>query len=683
MILSEKELGISDSHEGIVVLPPEAPLGEPLSSVLGEVIFDLDLTPNRPDLLSVVGVAWEIAALSGNRVREPSIVYEAGGKPIKGRVRVAIHDPDLCPRYVAALIEGVEIGESPGWMQERLVAAGMRPINNVVDITNYVMLEMGQPLHAFDLAKLRGGSIIVRRAAEGEKLTLIDGTSRDLSPEMLVIADGERAVAVAGVMGGSDSEVTAETTTILLESANFNGPNIRRTRQALKAETDASRRFEKGLSGQLPPIAAQRAVKLMVEICGGRAAEGLIDVAPRKAKEVKITLTRERLQRVLGIDLPTPQVRNVLTALGFGCRWVPPDHFIVRVPYWRTDVAIADDLIEEVARITGYDELPTTQLRGQTPLAQPQPLRELRERARDILAESGLQEVITYTLTDLPALQKVLPREDLQLTPPLRVANPMSREFEYVRTTLRASVLETLERHIRVASGGLIAIFETARVYLPKSDDLPQEVETVCAAVSGWKPDRWGRPTGDAVGFFGAKAHLDFLLAALRVDVEYQEVVEVPYLPGRTAEVRIEGSRLGLIGQVHPNVAASFDIKQDVAMFEVDLEALLPHVPGAVHYEPVSPFPAVEEDLAIILDEETPAARAMGLIRASKLVRSVSVFDVYRGPPVPKGKKSLALSVAFQAADHTLNEKDPNEVERERKRIVERLKRELGAELRS
>jgi len=292
MICSEKELGLSDDHDGILVLNDDIAVGQPLATVLGEVVFGLDLTPNRPDLFSVLGIAREVAALTDGTVRDPSIEFKESGEPIKGRAHIEVRDQTLCPRYVAALIERVKIGPSPDWMQERLNLAGMRPINNVVDITNYVMLEMGQPLHAFDFKKLGGGSIVVRRARLAEKLKLIDGEERELSPDMLVIADADRAVAVAGVMGGADSEVTEKTTTILLECANFNGASIRRTSQALKTRTDASIRFEKGLSRQLPPLAAQRAAKLMVELCGGRAAQGMIDVTARKRNEFGITWTQ-------------------------------------------------------------------------------------------------------------------------------------------------------------------------------------------------------------------------------------------------------------------------------------------------------------------------------------------------------------------------------------------------------
>jgi len=678
MVLSEKELGLSDSHEGIVVLPEDTPVGAPLSSVLGETVFNLDLTPNRPDLLSVIGVAREVAALTTQKVRDPSLEYTTKGKPIKGRAQVKIADPDLCPRYVAALIEGVKIGPSPPWLQERLVAAGLRPINNIVDITNYVMLEVGQPLHAFDFTRLKGGQIIVRRARPGEKLTLLDGTDRALGEDMLVIADAEDAVALAGVMGGENSEVGDDTSTILLESANFSPTSIRRTCQALKARTDASIRFEKGLSRQLPLIAAQRAAKLMVEITGGKAAEGLIDVFPGKEKDVRIELTQERLHRVLGIELPTTQVRQVLEALGFGCRWVPPDHYIVRVPYWRTDVSIADDVIEEVARILGYDEMPTTQLRGEVPVHEPQPRIDLREGVRDALAAAGMQEIITYSMTSLEALQKVLPPEDLATNPPLRIANPMSREHEYARTTPRAALLETLSQNIR-GNPGLLALFESGRIYLPREDDLPDEHEVVAGVVTGRHPDRWGQPTGELAGFYDAKAYVERVLETVGATGEYEEAVDFAYLPGRTAEVTVSGDRAGLVGQVHPRVASYFDIDEEVAMFELDLDALLPHAQTIVHYQPLSPYPSVEEDLALIVPADVSAARVREIIESFPLVRSASIFDVYTGPPVPSGRKSLAFSVSYQSPEKTLKDSD---VAHQRDRIVARLRAELGAELR-
>jgi phenylalanyl-tRNA synthetase beta chain len=680
MICSEKELGISGEHTGILVLPDDAKVGTPLSEVIGDTILDIETTPNRPDWLSVLGIAREVAAVTGQAWRDPPIDYPESAKPAKDMIAVEIADPDLCPRYVAAVIENVTVGESPQWMKDRLIAVGMRPINNVVDITNYVMLEMGQPLHAFDYTKVRGRKIIVRRALGGERIRLLaEDEDRALGDEMLVIADGEGATAVAGVMGGGDSEVTDATRTILLESANFKGTSIRRTSQALKLRTDASTRFEKGLSSQLPPVAAARAVKLMVELCGGKAAQGVVDAFPGATKEGRVTLTLDRLARVLGLDVPQAQVKKILGSLGFGVRWMPPDRFIVRPPYWRTDVTIADDVIEEIARIIGYDELPTTQLGGRIPVWVPQPLPALRERVSDILVAAGMQQIITYSMTDIETLSKVLPREELAINRPLKLANPLSRQYEFARTTLRHALLETLAANER-GSGELIALFETARTYQPREADLPHEVESLCGVVSGRALDRWGLPRGEPAGFFDAKARLEHLLDTLHVSSTFRETHDFAYLPGRTAEIVTGDTPVGLVGEVHPRVAAEFGINAPVAMFEVDLEALLPHVAEVVHYEAVSPYPPVEEDLAVIVPEDVTATRVVELIRAFPLVKSVRVFDVYTGDPIPAGKKSLAFAITYQSDKETLTDAD---VAKQRGRIIERLRRELGAEPRA
>ena len=677
MICSEKELGISGEHTGILVLPDDTKVGTPLAEVVGDTILDIETTPNRPDWLSILGIAREVAAVTGQTWRDPPIDYKESAKPAKEMIAVEISDPDLCPRYVAAVIEDVTVGDSPQWMKDRLIAAGMRPINNVVDITNYVMLEMGQPLHAFDYAKVRGKKIVARRARRSEKIRLLaEDEDRTLSDDMLVIADGEGATAVAGVMGGGDSEVSVSTRTILLESANFKGTSIRRTSQTLKLRTDASTRFEKGLSPQLPPLAAARAVRLMVELCGGKAAQGVVDAFPGKAKEEKVTLTLQRLRRVLGLEVPQSQVKKILGSLGFGVRWMPPDRFIVRPPYWRTDVTIADDVIEEIARIIGYDELPTTQLGGRIPTWVPQPLSELRERVRDIMASAGMQEIITYSMTEMESLSKVLPREELAINRPLKLANPLSRQYEYARTTLRHALLETLAANER-GSGEMIALFETARTYQPREDDLPHEIESLCGVVSGRALDRWGLPRGEPAGFFDARARLEHLFDALQVKATYREVHDFAYLPGRTAEVVVGDKQIGLVGEVHPRVAAEFDIDAPVGMFEVDLEALLPHVPDVVHYEALSPYPPVEEDLAVTVAEDVTAARVVELISTFPLVKSARVFDVYTGDPIPAGKKSLAFAITYQSGKETLTDAD---VAKQRGRIVERLRRELGAE---
>jgi phenylalanyl-tRNA synthetase beta chain len=690
MVLSERELGLSEDHEGILVLPPDAPVGAPLSGVLGDVIFELSVTPNRADWLSVVGVAREVAALTGVPVREPSIEYAAGGGPVKGQAKVDIAAPDLCRRYVATVVKGIKLRPSPQWMQERLVAMGQRPINNVVDVTNYVMLELGQPLHAFDYDHVAGHHIIVRRGQDGERFTTLDGEERVLTPDILVIADDDGPVALAGVIGGLESEVTDSTVNVLLESASFLGSNVRRTSIALKSRSEASLRFEKGLPPDLAMIASRRATKLLVEVCGGVAADGCVDVYQRKSREERVELTRDRLSTLLGIDPPTAEVRRVLTALGFAARWVPPDRYVVRVPYWRPDVRIPEDVAEEVARIIGYDEIPAKLLEGAIPPLVDQPLRSLRERARDVLAEAGMTEIVSYSMTTMEALERVVPKEDLAIYRPYRVVNPISADHEYLRPTLRASLLQTLSSNLRFQKGE-VAIFETARTYqrpderLPQSGEpigaelLPEEREQVIGAVTGRRLDRWGRPSDEVLDFFDAKAYLEDLLHGLGVSAEYAPANEFGFVPGRTAEVRVGDQRVGVIGQVHPDVAAAFEIEQDTFVFDLTLDSLLPFAGRTPKAREVSRFPAVEQDLALIVDRETPAAALLRVIGSAALVREARVFDVYTGDQVPVGKKSLAFSLLYQSEDHTLRDE---EVARAQRKLLERLRRDFGAELR-
>jgi phenylalanyl-tRNA synthetase beta chain len=677
MVCSERELGLSDEHEGILVLDADAPVGKPLAQYLGDAVLDLDVTPNRPDWLSMVGVAREVAALTDSTVREPEHTYEELDDPAPEKVSVEIADPDLCFRYVASIIEGVKLGPSPAWMQERLNAAGMRPINNVVDITNYVMLELGQPLHAFDFSNVGGGKIVVRRAKQGEELVTLDGEKRKLTTEMLVIADEKDAVALAGVMGGADSEITEATQTILLESATFLGHNVRRTAAQLKSRTEASGRFEKGLSPDLAIVAAQRATKLLVELAGGRSLHGLVDNYPEPVPEKHIDVTRKRLEQVLGIDLPTSDVRHALTSLGFGCKWEPPEHYQVRVPYWRTDVEIPDDIAEEAARIIGYDKIPTKSLGGDVPPAIPQPLRELRERLRDALAAAGMQEIITYSLTTHDALAPVLTEE--QMSTLLKVVNPLSAEHEYLRPVLRGSVLETLAANIRQAEGE-VALFESAHVYLPREGELPIEQEHIVGVVAGRREDRWGRASDEPVDFFDAKGYVEAAIEAAGVAPTFKPVEEYGLLPGRTASVQAGSEMVGVLGQLHPDVASAFGLDQDVYLFEIVVDSLLPAAEEGIDYKPLLRFPPVVQDIALLVDRAQTADDIETLIKQHQLVRRVQLFDVYEGEGVPYDKKSLAFSVTYQSDDKTLTDK---EVAKAQAGILKRLQAELGAELRA
>lgn len=676
MVCSERELGLSDGHEGILVLEPDAPVGRPLAQYLGDAILDLDVTPNRPDWLSMLGVAREVAALTGNEVREPEHTYEDVDEMAPANVSVDIAASDLCFRYVASVIDGVTLGSSPAWMQERLNASGMRPINNVVDITNYVMLELGQPLHAFDFAAVKSAKIIVRRARAGEHLTTLDGAKRELTPEMLVIANENDAMALAGVMGGEDSEVTENTKTILLESATFHAPNVRRTAATLKLRSEASSRFEKGLSPELAMIASQRATKMLVEIAGGRALHGLVDCYAAPAKEVRVDVTRRRLQQVLGIDLPTSDVRNALTLLGFHVKWEPPEHYRIRVPYWRTDISIADDLAEEVARVVGYDQIPTKNLGGDVPPAEPQPLRELRERLRDALAAAGMQEVITYSLTTRESLVPVVSDGDLDGF--LHVVNPLSAEHEYLRPTLRGSVLQALaqNQHQRESE---IALFEAARTYVPREGELPEEREQVVGVVSGRRENRWGRASDDPVDFFDAKGYVVAALRTVGVEPEFATAESLGLLSGRTATISADGVQVGVVGEVHPDVRAAYDLDDDAFLFEVSVDELLPAVKQGVAYEPLPRYPPVVQDIAVIVDADRLVGDVQSVIEQNGLVRAVELFDVYEGEGVPASKKSLAFSITYQSSDKTLTDR---EVAVAQEAILKGLKTKLGAELR-
>ena len=679
MICSERELGISDRHEGIMVLPPNAPSGTPLSEYLGDTTLDLDITPNRPDLLSVIGIAREVAALTGKAINIPDTLYAESGESIVGKASVEIRDPDLCPRYCATLITDAKVGPSPPWLEQRLLACGMRPINNIVDVTNYVMLEYGQPLHAFDFEKISDKKIIVRRA-RNESIITLDGMGRDLSSDMLVIADGKRPVAVAGVMGGAESEVTEDTTAVLIESANFNPATIRRTSIKFKLGSEASLRFEKGLSAELPLPALRRVTQLMAEFSGGKIARGIIDVYPGKLEVKPISLTTKQVTRILGIKITREKVAKVLGSLGFQCERVSPTELTVAIPYWRTDVRLAEDLVEEIARIIGYDDLPTTLPSGALPRYKPDPMRALIEKVSNILVGCGMQEVITYSLTSLDMLRKLTPQPA-----PLKVANPITTEQECLRTTLRPGLLQTLSSNEKHEDNS-IRLFEVGKVYLPREGDLPQERNMLAGALWGTRIDRfWGGERGESeksekMDFFDAKGVVETLLERLGVAPRFEPSEDKTFSPGRRATIVVGGESVGTLGELHPRVAERCDISsRPVYLFEIDLESLIPATMAPLKYRPIPKFPITLRDIAVVVNEEIPSKRVQDIIEGSPLIARVTLFDVYTGKQVPAGKKSLAFRVLYRSPSRTLTDEEVNRAQQE---IVSRLSRELGATLR-
>lgn len=683
MVCSEKELGLSGEHEGILVLPEDAPLGAMLSDYMGDVILDIDVTPNRPDCYSMLGIAREASILTGASLRVPNLTYEEAGPEAKTLASIEVQDPDLCPRYTASIITGLRIEPSPAWMQERLLAAGMRAINNVVDITNYVMLEVGQPLHAFDYDGLQDHRVIVRRARPGEKMTTLDGVERTFTEQNLLITDSRGPVGVGGVIGGAASEVSGSTTAVLLESANFNGINIRTTETSLRVRTEASRRFDKGLHPHSAEYGLRRATKLLAEICGGQVATGIIDVYPVPAEQRSVPLPGKRLNTLLGAEIPEPEVTRIFQSLGCQVSGTLETSLEVSPPWWRPDLRIPDDLAEEVARILGYDSLPTTSLRGAVPHMPPDQARELRERAKDLLAAAGMQEIITYTLTSLAALQKAGAGQGPQ---PMRVTNPMSAQQEYLRTSLRPGLLMALGANERQTSGP-VALFECGRVYLPTSSvipaasGLPEEREMIAGVITGPVAEPSWRGESPVAGFYDVKGVVEALLAHLGVESSYEPHPDPDLHPGRAAAILSGGEPIGVLGEVHPAVLERFDlVSHPVGLFELGVRKLLAHTGGIHRYQAISRFPAVIEDLAVLVDAQTPASSIESAIRQSPLVVGARLFDVYSGPQVPAGKKSLAYSVSYQSVDHTLT---AEEVTRARESLIARLKGQFGAELRS
>ncbi|MSQ30589.1 MAG: phenylalanine--tRNA ligase subunit beta [Dehalococcoidia bacterium] len=716
MVLSEMELGLSQEHAGIIVLPEGTPIGTPVADVLGDTILDVHVWPNRADTMNLVGIAREIAAILGGArsqevaaglgipgdiasaiighvaaatglfgmpmLREPDETYVEAGPAIAGALDVRIENPTLCARYIATLIEGVRVGPSPEWMQERLRAAGMRPINNVVDITNYVMLELGQPLHAFDADRVQG-AVGVRLARPGEALRTLDGVDRALTPDTLLITDDSGPIALAGVMGGASTEVTEGTTRVLLEAARFDPVSIRRTSFRLALRSEASSRFERGLSPELAAHASRRATKLFVELCGGTARQGNVDAYPAPLAPAEVTLTRARLDTLIGVHVPTAEVAAILRTLGF--TFLESDGgradgaFRVRAPWWRTDIAIPDDLAEEVVRLAGYDRLPPAAIEGAIPEWEPSPLLDLRERLRDALAGAGMQEIITYSLTTNDVLARVIAPDALAAIRPLRLRNTLSADREVMRPTLRHAILETVERSLR-AEADAVAIFEAARIFLPTHDGtLPEEREHVTGAVAGVEIDRWNRPTDRALDFFDAKGILDAAFAALRLSVTYEAGTEFGFTPNRVARLKIGATEIGVVGEVHPDTLAAFDIERPVVLFDIDVARLIEAAPERAAVRTVSRFPAVEQDLALVLDESVAAGAVVAIIEGSPLVASARVFDVFRGGRLAAGKKSVAFSIRYQTPNRTLTSEDAN---KEQARLLKRLEREFGAELR-
>lgn len=679
MICSEAELGIGTDHDGIMVLPDTLQVGEALADALylNDTVLDISIYANRPDCMSVIGIAREVAALAGGQIRYPALEYEAIEESLTDHTDVEVLKPELCPRYTALMIKDIRLGESPLWMQARLRAAGMRPINNVVDITNYVMLEMGQPLHAFDYTRLAGGRIVVRTAQAGEILVTLDGEERVLSEDMLMICDAEKPVCVAGVMGGENSEVTDSTNTIVLESANFNAVSVRRTSKALGISSESAARFEKGIDPSGTLMAAKRAAYLLAEYASGKVLSGIIDRDTVDHAPRTVAYHPVKACELLGTDIPEEDMERTLVSLEFAIE-KQDAVWQVTIPPHRRDIELEADLVEEVARIWGYDRIPTTTPYGTTMVGGQSRMMQLEDDLRAQLVGFGLQEALTYSFIPGDSNERLLAEENVEM---LRIANPISEDLAYMRTSLLPGLLMAVSTNA-ARQQSRAALFEVGAVYLAGQVDpptQPKEARHLGIVLYGDRSERnWAVPHAE-FDFFDIKGILEAVLPTS--GLEWTKGANPTFHPFRQGRITLGGKPLAVFGEIHPTVARNFRIGGSrVYAAEVDLEVLLAHQKQQIRYKEISRFPRVDRDLAVLIGREQPVAQLVELITKAggDLLQDVRVFDVYQGKPVPEDKKSVAFSLQFQG-QRTLQEKEINDI---MEQIITRLKEAVGAEIR-
>lgn len=694
MVCSEKELGISDEHEGIMILEEDAPVGMPLADYMGDAVLDIAITPNIARNANVLGVAREVAAIFQRQLHPPNLDFIAEGDPIQGKASIVIQEPELNQRFVLGLIQGVEIKPSPAWVQRRLNKAGMRPINNIVDATNYVMLEIGQPLHAFDydvlLARAEGNTptIITRTAQASEKLTTLDGVTHGLPDFTVLVCDTAGSLSIAGVMGGAESEVSENTRNVLLEGANWNFINIRKTLSALNMNSEAAYRFSRGVHPAMAARGVSRGLELMRQWSGGTVSQGLVDEYPLPVEDPAIKITPRDVQRALGIQLSSTEIAHLLERLEFAVE-VEGEVVTATVPDHRLDIGAGvvgvADLMEEIARIYGYENIPETRLADPLPPQRGNPSLDLEERVRDLLVNLGLQEVITYRMTSPQAeALRLPPQVEPDQRPHLTLSNPISAERSVMRKSLLASVLEVLERNARLRQR--IALFEIGPIFLSSEDGpLPDEVDRLVIVMAGPRAlPNWQSSETSPMDFYDLKGVIQALLDGLHIsEARYENTQHPSYHPGKSARVLVGDRQLGTFGELHPLVHKQYEFPNGpVLAAGLDMRAIKELIPERYDLKAVPSYPPVLEDLALVVDDELSAERVAQVIAKAggKMVADIQLFDVYHGEQIGRGKKSLAYSITYQAEDRTLTDE---EVAKLRDKIVRRLDKELDAKLRA
>lgn len=693
MLCSAQELKLDleklpeEQKTGIFILPSDTPVGIPAKDVLGlnDVVLEFELTANRADCFSVFGLVREIAAITGNKPHFPEIkVNEDDNTKLNDIFSVEIADPDLCSRFSTRMLKNVKIGSSPEWMQQRLEGAGIRSINNVVDVTNFVMIELGHPMHAYDYDKITGKKLIARRAIEGEELHTLDDTSRKAKGEMLVIADSEKAAGLAGIMGGFETEITDTTTTVVLESADFYGPCIRRTARACGLSSEASGRFERGVDSETTIKALDRAAQLLQEMGACTVCEGIVDVYPNPKQANYVTFTPEQINNHLGINIAKDVMLNIITSVGFDVTKDENDEITVKVPSWRNDVTCMADISEEIARLHGFDKIKSTLPNGVSMQGTQSAKQTFIDKVKASLSSQGLYETISFALTNEETFNKLNIPQDSPLRKAVPIMNPLSDEYPLVRTTLLSSIFDNLARNLARKNDD-VALFEVGSVFFPKAlpvTELPDEVVKIAGAITGRRNAQGWNQTNDMVDFYDAKGIIEELLANLRV-TRYTVETGTHYAmhPGKTALFKKGRDVIATVGEVHPAVLSAYGITKPVYIFELDATIVMKYMAKDLKYKALPKYPATSRDLAMLVDVDVNAAdieKAMTKAAGQNLTQ-ITLFDVYTGKQVEEGKKSLAFSLTFQSNDKTLTDA---EIDPAIEKIVAKLQKDFNANLR-
>jgi len=664
MLCSQAELGLGTDTSGIMKIEDGSAIGDNLAKALSlsDKVFDLDLTPNRPDCLSIIGIAREIAALYHTEINCPDTAISDPENNISAFTSITIEAPDHCPRYTARLLDGIKVGASPFWLQDRLLSIGLRPINNIVDITNFVLMETGQPLHAFDFDQLAENRIVVRMADNGERFVTLDQNERKLTNEMLMICDGRKPVALAGVMGGLNSEIEASTTRVLIESAYFDPAGIRKTAKTTGLNTEASHRFERGSDPENTFAAVNRAALLMAEIGGGDVVSGLLDEYPKLVQATSLSLSVTETNRLLGTKVNGDEIRSMLESIEFKVTINDDDNLTVDVPSFRVDVIRPVDLMEEVARISGYNNIPTTFPMIPAEARRPVKRLEIRDRIKSIMNGFGFTESINYSFIselscDRLRLEPGDPRRKV-----VKILNPLTEDQSVMRTSLVPGLLESMHRNLSKQVKTL-KLFEIGNIFIGRGKDaLPDEREVLTALWTGKRFDMSWHSKDVGCDFYDLKGVVDGTLQGLQIDnIGYTLLPDdlcCYTRPGFTARILFEKKELGLVGEVHPLVLQNYDLLQPAYIFEIEMENLFPLIPEYKQSEPLPKYPAVYRDITIIVDNGVESAAILASMKQAgeKLVESLSIFDIFQGEPIPPGKKSISFRIVYRSADATLED---------------------------